>query len=188
MMYGSWDIRHNGQSFFVILTLLTTQKIKILKKWKKGLHISRSYDVWFLKYEVRRTEFFVILDHFLSFDPPNNPQNQNFQKKKESPGDIIILHLCTTNDDYMMYGSWDIKCNRHNFLSFWAMFCSFTPPTTWKFLKKWKYLEISLFYTCLPQMTIICMVSEKWNMTGVMSCHFGLFFAFYTLPLEILSF
>ena len=26
-----------------------------------------SYDVWFLRYEVQRTEFFVILDHFLPF-------------------------------------------------------------------------------------------------------------------------
>ena len=69
-------------------------------------------------------------------------------------------------------------------------------------LKFWENIKTALRYyplkhvyhkwmsydVCLPQMTIICMVSEKWNMTGVMSCHFGLFFAFYTLPLEILSF
>ena len=47
MMHDSWDMEHNGQnichfgSFFAILLspttcpLLTTQKIKILKKWKK---------------------------------------------------------------------------------------------------------------------------------------------------------
>ena len=167
------------------------QKLKFWENIKTALryyplkhvyHKWMSYDVWFLRYKAQWTELFC------HFDPSNNPKNQNFEKMKKRTAYIIILHLCTTNDDYMMYGSSDIKCNRHNFLSFWAMFCSFTPPTNWKFLKKWKYLEISLFYTCLTQMTIICMVSEKWNTTGVMSCHFGLFFAFYTLPLEILSF
>ena len=44
-------------------------------------------------------EFFVILDHFLPFYPPNNPNNQNVEKMK-SPGDIIII-----NDNHMMYGS-----------------------------------------------------------------------------------
>ena len=42
--------------------------------------------------------------HFLPFDPPKNPKNQNFENEK-TPGDIIILHLCTTNDNHMMYGS-----------------------------------------------------------------------------------
>ena len=41
----------------------------------------------------------------MPFDPPNNPKNQNFEKNRKTPGDIIILHLCTTNDDHMMYGS-----------------------------------------------------------------------------------
>ena len=27
---------------------------------------------------------------FLPFDPPNNPENQNFEKMKKIPGDIII--------------------------------------------------------------------------------------------------
>ena len=31
-----------------------------------------------------------------------------------------------------MYGSWDMKCNRHNFLSSCAIFCPFTPLTAWK--------------------------------------------------------
>ena len=37
--------------------------------------------------------------------PPNNPKNQNFEKMKKSPGDIIILHKCTINDNHTMYGS-----------------------------------------------------------------------------------
>ena len=49
--------------------------------------------------------YIVTLDHFLHSDPPNNPKNQNFEKMKKTCGDIIILHLCTTNDDHIMYGS-----------------------------------------------------------------------------------
>ena len=50
------------------------------------------------------TVFFVILDHFLPFDPPNNLKNQSFEKMKKATEVIIILHLHTTNDDHM-YGS-----------------------------------------------------------------------------------
>ena len=42
MMYGSWDMKHDEQSFlsfrtiFCLLTPLTTRKIKIFKNWKKA--------------------------------------------------------------------------------------------------------------------------------------------------------
>ena len=36
---------------------------------------------------------------------PNNPKNQNFEKMKKQPGDIIILHRCKINYNHMMYGS-----------------------------------------------------------------------------------
>ena len=45
---------------------------------------SELYGVLFLRYEVRQTEFFVTLGHFLSFDPPNNPKKQNFDKIKKA--------------------------------------------------------------------------------------------------------
>ena len=88
-----------------------------------------------------RTEFFVILDHFLPFYPPNNLKNQNFEKMKETLGDIIILHKCTINNIHMMYGSWDMKRDGQNFLSFWTCFFALLPPTTTpkiKILKNWK--------------------------------------------------
>ena len=55
--------------------------------------------------EARWTKFFVILDQFLPFYPSNNPKNQNFEKMKKQPGDIITLHMCTINNNHMMYGS-----------------------------------------------------------------------------------
>ena len=30
-------------------------------------------------------------------------ENQNFEKMKKIPGDIIILHMCTINENHMMY-------------------------------------------------------------------------------------
>ena len=53
---------------------------------------------------------------------------------------------------HMMYGSWYTECGKQNFLSFWTIFCPFTPLTTWKIkiLNKWKnHLEILSFYTAV---------------------------------------
>ena len=140
--------------------------------------------IWFLGYEIWQTEFFVILDCFLPFYPSNNPKTQKFEKMKKTPGDIIILHKCTINDNHMMYGSWDMKHDRQNFLSFWTIFCPFTPLTTQKIkiLKKWKkHLEISSFYTSVPKIMIICYtVLEIWCVTDVIVIfHFGLFLALW---------
>ena len=44
-------------------------------------------------------------------------------KMEKTPEDIII---------HMMYGSSDMECNGQNFLSFWTIFCPFTPLTTRK--------------------------------------------------------
>ena len=51
---------------------------------------------------MRQTKCFVILDHFLPFHHPDDPENQNFEKLKETPGDIIILHMSTINGNHMM--------------------------------------------------------------------------------------
>ena len=83
------------------------------------------------------------------------------------PWDIISLHLCTTNDNHIVYGSWGMEHNRQIVLSFWVIFCSFTSLTRKiRILKKWKqFLEIyrytSSFYNCIPQMKIIWYI--KWK-------------------------
>ena len=58
-------------------------------------HKWRSYDVWFLRY---KAEFFVILGHFLPFDPPNSPKNQNFEKNEKSKKHLEILpfYICVS--------------------------------------------------------------------------------------------
>ena len=75
-------------AMFCPFNLLTTRKIKILKKWKWCLEISSFYtctindnhDLWFLKNEAQQAEFSVILGHIPPY--PANPKNQNFEKWK----------------------------------------------------------------------------------------------------------
>ena len=59
-----------------------------------------------------------------------DPEFQNFEKmkkKKNKLEDIIILQMFTVNDSHMIYGFSDMECNRQIFLSFWTVFCPFTP-------------------------------------------------------------
>ena len=67
---------------------------------------------------------------------PSNSENQNFEKLKKTPGDIIILHMYTIIDNHVMYGSWNMECDGHFVLSFWTIFCPFNPsPLTTQKLK-----------------------------------------------------
>ena len=49
-------------------------------------------------------ELFAILDCFLPFYPTMDPENQNFERMKKTPEDIIILQMCIKNDHHSMYG------------------------------------------------------------------------------------
>ena len=101
-MYGSWDMERNRQNF--------------LSFW----------NAFFANPSPPPTSTPTLPT------PPIDPKNQNFEIIKNTPGDIIILHMCIINDNHMMYGSWDMKRDGQNFLSFWTVFCPFTPLTTQK--------------------------------------------------------
>ena len=48
---------------------------------------------------------------FFALLPPSYPKNQKkFLKKKKMPRDI--LNMCTKNYDQLIYGSWDVMCDR----------------------------------------------------------------------------
>ena len=126
-------------------------------------------EIWSVKERI-----FCHFGPFFDLYPPTNLKNQNFEKMKKIPGGTILLHMCNINeilwcmvpeiwsatdrnDNHMMYGSWDVKQDRQNFLSFSIVFCPFTPhpnkPENQN-LKKWKKcLEIS-FYTCVTKIMI----------------------------------
>ena len=55
-------------------------------------------------WDTEHDNFFVILSYFLALYLPN-PENQNFEKMKKTPEDIIILHMSTINQNHVMYDS-----------------------------------------------------------------------------------
>ena len=142
---------------------MTTQKFKILEKWKKIpgyiilLHMCTirdnrmMYGSWDMKRDGQN--FLSFWTVFLPFYPPNNSKNQNFEKLKKTPGDIIILHMCTTNENHMVNGSWYIKRDGQIFLSFWTIFSPFTSLKSqkMKILEKWKNTWIYYDFTQVYQ-------------------------------------
>ena len=146
----------------------------------------KSYDVWFLGYKVLIDKIFCHFGLFLAFYPIKNPKKNQILKKikNKPPGDIIILHKCIKNHDFMLHVYRDIVDDRCNCFSFWAIFCTFTQLAAQKIeiSKKWKtWLEISSFYTSEPKIMIICYtVPEIWCVTDVIIffilCFFLLFY------------
>ena len=114
-------------------------------------HIHMRCGSWDIGWET----FFCHFGPFFAILPPNNPENQNKKKwnleimkmvwwmivpeiwielfrRTGFFQEISLLHMYTINDNHMMDGTWDIKCDRQNFLSCWAIFCPFTPVTVRK--------------------------------------------------------
>ena len=147
-------------------------------------HKWQSYDVWFLRYQVQHTKFFLILDHSLPCYPPYNPENQNIEKMRNSPGDIIILHKCTINDNHIRNGSWDMECDRRIFVIL-DYFLPFYPPNNPgnQNIEKMKQLSghIIVLHMCRYykwQSYAILFLKYEPLQTEFL-CHFGPFFPFY---------
>ena len=119
IMYGSWDIEHSRDNFFVILDHLlhfyppnTSKKSKFWKIKKTHgyiiLHMCtindslRVYGSWDM--ECNGNIFFCHLLHFYS-PPPKTTRKSKRWKNKKIPRDIIILHMRTISDSHMMYSS-----------------------------------------------------------------------------------
>ena len=60
----------------------------------------------------------------------NNPENQNFEKIKRNPGDIIILHMSTINKNQKSNDVWFLRYWARQTESFLSLdqFLSFYPP------------------------------------------------------------
>ena len=109
----------------------------------------------------------------MPFDPPNNSKNQNFEKICKAPRDIITLHLCTTNNDHVVYGFWFslyiyiyIYIYINIYICDFGLFFPFNFLATWKMkiLKKWKnYLEVFYFTH----------VHHKWKSYAVFFLTYG---------------
>ena len=131
-------------------------------------HKWQQYDVWFLRNGAWHTQRFVILDHFLPFYP------QTTQKWKKAWRYYHFTHVYHKSESYdvwfLKYWAW----KSYNFLSFWAIFCPFTPLPIWKIkiLKKRKQcMEISSSY---HDHMLYC----SWNM-ALDECNF--YFSFWAI-------
>ena len=117
----------------------------------------------------------VILCHFLPFYSPKNLKNQDFEKWKKL---LEISSFCTcVPKTTIIWGMVpEIRSETGLFCHIGQFFALFPPKNTenqnfedWK-----KHLEISSFYTCVPQMKIIwCAVPDIWSTTHIIFCHFG---------------
>ena len=80
--------------------------IHVYNKWK-------SYDKWFLKFKVRQTESFVILGHFLPFQPPWQPGKSKFIIDKNTWRYYHFTHLHhkwqSCDVWFLRYGRWETK-------------------------------------------------------------------------------
>ena len=106
---------------------------------------------------------------FFALLTPKNQKNQNFVKMKKIAGNIIIIHICTKNNNDIRYGFWDMEWVRHNFLSFWVIFCPLTPPNN----------PENQNDMCTKIKIIWCRLPEIWSETAIIFWHFGPFFLFY---------
>ena len=154
-----WD-RENFLLFWAIFCLytpLTTGNIKILKQRKSILrfhhftHVyqkSQSFDVCFLRYGIGQTYFLSFWAIFCPFTPLFTLKLKLWNKFLKEL-DILFYYTCLPLCTLCTYGSWDMERHRQNFLSFWTIFCPFTPLTTWKtkILKKWKNVRRYYHFT-----------------------------------------
>ena len=174
MMHGSWDTEWDGQHFLSFWAIFLPfyhqptphspspnhpENQNFEKECKKCLEILSLYRYrctinvdhliygsWNIRCNRQKC-----LSFWATFGPFSHLTSQKIKilKLKKTPGDIIILQICTINHNLLMYGSWDMERDEQNFLSFWTIFCPFTPLWTQKIkiLKKWKkYLKILSFY------------------------------------------
>ena len=154
----------------------------------------------------------VILGNFLSFYPPKTLQKYNFEKLRNTAGDIILLHLCTKNYNRIISGSLVRSETERIFLSFSTIFFLLPPndPKKQIFEKKkktaWRYYPFTyVYYKCrsydiwflkykvqqigifLSFLAIFCpfrIFCHFGLLTDIIyTFHFGLFFA--VLPLLI---
>ena len=96
---------------------------------------------------------FSILGHFCPFTHIRTGKMKISKKWQKKLGDIIILHKCTKNKDYVVYCTWDMTRDRCNcYFSFWTIFCPFTLLTAQKhekfFLKKTRLWDVIILHRC----------------------------------------
>ena len=132
-------------------------------------HQQRSYEYGSSNTSLDRKKFLSFWAIFSPFNPLTTWKIK-ILKLKKTPENIIVLHICTINDNRMMYGSWDIERNRQNFRPF-------GPMKKWKKKNTWRYYHFTHMYHNDNQMMHVSWDIGCDSHCLFVFCHFGLFFA-----------
>ena len=105
------------------------------------------YELQFLRYRAWQMEFLSFWKIFCHFTPLKT-RKSIFWKYKKMPRDVWLY--VWLYDDHMMYGSWDMECDKHNFLSFWTTFALPDNHVNRNFEKtkneNWRYYHFTHMY------------------------------------------
>ena len=145
-----------------------------------GAHLRISF--WYLLMNLKNNYLFKKLLHFLNSPPPPPPwksETQNFQKMKNLTIDIILhVHQKTT----VIWSTVpETRSKSDRIFCHSELFFALLPPKNLenqnflKMKKLKKHLEMSSFYTRVPNVMIIWY--EIWSTTDTIFCHFGSCFA-----------
>ena len=125
-------------TIFCPFITLTTQNIKILKKLQKTwiyyhlthvYHKLQSYDVWFLRYRVWWTEFFVVLDKSLPIYPLKSRKIKILKKWKKCQ-EILSFYTSVPKIRIICYTVPQIWCMADVIIFHFGLFFALLPPPT----------------------------------------------------------
>ena len=160
-------------------------------------HKWQSYGVIMVPEIWSTTGFFVILDHFLPFYPPMDPEIEILEKikkikkkKKKKRLEMLPFYTCVSEMTIKWCVVPEILSTTNIFFCHFQPFFAFLHPnypitlTAWemKILQKWKkHLEMSSYYTSLLKIMIIWYtVPEIWHVTDVFYFSFWAIFCTFT--------
>ena len=135
-----WSATDNFLSFqatFCSFALLLTQKPNFGKNVKNTwryypfthmYHKSRSYDIWFLRYEVQQTKFFCHPRSFTSFYVLTVQKMKISTKWKKQLEISFYTSVQKMYHDHMLYCSWDMAHEGCNCYFHFGQCFSFLPP------------------------------------------------------------
>ena len=158
---------HFGPFFVLLPPPLTTPKIKILKKWKKIHGYINDNHMIYGSWDMECKD--KVFCHFGPILPFYSLTTQKIKilKMKKTPGDIIIFHTCTINENHMMYGVWFLRygVQKTEFFVILDCFLPFYPPKSkfWKNEKSaWRYHFTLVYQKSWPYATLFLRYDVWW--------------------------
>ena len=113
-------------------------------------------------WNIRQDRTFCHFGPFSSFSHLTTQKTKILENKK-IPGGIIILLMCTINDNHMMYGSWDMDSDR---IFYFEPFFALLPPYRPRKSKFWNKKNTYIYYR-------FTQLHDKWQSYYVWFLRYG---------------